>query len=188
MGNIWPFLDENQMKNHFLEGWKKQWLQISCNIIANMTKENVNSCKWQFNHMLQICWLQKTRFLLVDETRDEEKNISLAHYVLRFPKNKKSHLGKFKRRWFGPYWIQYCFCNNIVFVITIDKFDPNCILVNINKLKPYQMHEETPRRLEAQIERGKESQWLETNFFAKILEEFFSMAIKVSLQDKNLLL
>jgi hypothetical protein len=50
------------------------------------------------------------------------------------------------------------------------------------------MHEETPRRLEAQIERGKESQWLETNFFAKILEEFFSMAIKVSLQDKNLLL
>jgi hypothetical protein len=48
--------------------------------------------------MLQICWVQKTRFLLLDETKDEEKIISLAHYVLWFPKSKKSHLGKFKRR------------------------------------------------------------------------------------------
>lgn len=121
--------------------------------------------------MLQICSLQKTRFLLVDETRDEEKNISLAHCVLWFPKSKKSHLGKFKRRWFGPYWIQYCFCNNIIFLITIEKFDPNYILVNIRKLKPYRMHEETPRRLEAQIERRKEFQWLETNFLQKCLRK-----------------
>jgi hypothetical protein len=27
--------------------------------------------------------------------------------------------------------------NNIVLLVTIDKFDPNPILVNINKLKPY---------------------------------------------------
>jgi hypothetical protein len=48
--------------------------------------------------MLQICWVQRKRFLLVDETKDEEKNISFAQYVLWFPKSKKSHLGKFKRR------------------------------------------------------------------------------------------
>jgi hypothetical protein len=45
---------------------------------------------------------------------------------------------------------QYCIFNYN------GKFCPNCILVNISKLKPYQMLEETPRRLEAQIERGKE--------------------------------
>jgi len=50
------------------------------------------------------------------------------------------------------------------------------------------MHEETPRRLEAQIERGKEFQRLETNFFAKVLEEKSSIAINVSLQDNNLLM
>jgi hypothetical protein len=27
--------------------------------------------------------------------------------------------------------------NNIVLLVTIDKFDPNLVLVNINKLKPY---------------------------------------------------
>jgi hypothetical protein len=34
------------------------------------------------------------------------------------------------------YWIQYCLPNNIVLLITIDKFDCNIVLVNINKLKP----------------------------------------------------
>ncbi len=53
--------------------------------------------------MLQICWVQKIIFFLVDEIKDEEKNISLAPYVLWFPKTKKSHLEKFKKRWFGPY-------------------------------------------------------------------------------------
>jgi hypothetical protein len=48
------------------------------------------------------------------------------------------------------------------------------------------MHEETPRRLEAQIERGKEFQWLETFFFAKVIEGKKSIAIKVSSQDNNL--
>jgi len=32
--------------------------------------------------------------------------------------------------------------NNIVSLITIDKFDPNPILVNINKLKPYMFFED----------------------------------------------
>ncbi len=32
--------------------------------------------------------------------------------------------------------------NNIVLLMTIDKFDPNPILVNINKLKPYKFVED----------------------------------------------
>jgi hypothetical protein len=33
--------------------------------------------------------------------------------------------------------IQYCLPNNIILLVTIDKFDHNLILVNIIKFKPY---------------------------------------------------
>jgi hypothetical protein len=36
----------------------------------------------------------------------------------------------------APYRIQYRLPNNMVLLVTIDKFDPNLMLVNINKLKP----------------------------------------------------
>jgi hypothetical protein len=52
------------------------------------------------------------------------------------------HVLKFQRRWFGLYRIQYYFPNNIVLFITIDKFDTNPILVNINKLMPYRFIED----------------------------------------------
>jgi hypothetical protein len=59
-------------------------------------------------------------------------------------KGQKTHLGKFTRKWFGPYIIQFCLPNNIKFLVIMDKFDPNSILANINKLKPYQfMDDET---------------------------------------------
>jgi hypothetical protein len=45
------------------------------------------------------------------------------------------HAPKFQRRWFGPYRIQYCLPNNIVLLVTIDKFNPN-------KLKPYKFIED----------------------------------------------
>jgi hypothetical protein len=35
----------------------------------------------------------------------------------------------------------YFLGNNIVLLVTIDKFDPNPVLVNINKLKPYKFIE-----------------------------------------------
>jgi len=50
------------------------------------------------------------------------------------------------------------------------------------------MHEKTPKRLEAQIERRKEFQQLRTNFFAKVREEKNSIVMNVSLQDNNLLM
>jgi len=42
---------------------------------------------------------------------------------------------------FGPYKIQYYSLNNIVLLVTIDKFNPNPTLVNNNKLKPYRVME-----------------------------------------------
>lgn len=43
----------------------------------------------------------------------------------------------FKEWWFGTYRIQYYLPNNTVSLVTIDNFDPNPVLVNMNKLKPY---------------------------------------------------
>jgi hypothetical protein len=59
--------------------------------------------------------------------------------------------------WFGPYRIQYCLYNIITFLMIVDKFDPNPILVNINKLKPYRFQDTTPSRgLESIVERGRD--------------------------------
>jgi hypothetical protein len=66
-----------------------------------------------------------------------EKQFSLGDYALWFPKGNKSHLGKFTRKWFGPYKVQYAFPNNIMLLVTIEKFETNPMLVNVNKLKPY---------------------------------------------------
>jgi hypothetical protein len=70
-----------------------------------------------------------------------EKQFSFNDYVLCFPKGDKSHLGKFTKKWFGPYRIQYVLPNNIVLLVTIEKFETNLVLVNVNKLKPYKYME-----------------------------------------------
>jgi hypothetical protein len=49
----------------------------------------------------------------------------------------KSHLGKFIRKWFGLYRVQYVLPNNTILLITLINFEHNPMLVNINKLKPY---------------------------------------------------
>jgi hypothetical protein len=58
-----------------------------------------------------------------------------------FPKGNKSHLRKFTKKWFGPYRIQYVLPNNTVILVTIEKFETNPVLVNVNKLKPYKYME-----------------------------------------------
>jgi hypothetical protein len=58
-----------------------------------------------------------------------------------FPKGNKSHLRKFTRKWFEPYKIQYVLLNKIVLLVTIEKFQTNPKLVNMNKLKPYKYME-----------------------------------------------
>ncbi len=54
----------------------------------------------------------------------------------------KTHSLKFHKHWFGPYKIQYFLPNNIMVFVTIDKFDHNLVLININKLKPYRFVED----------------------------------------------
>jgi hypothetical protein len=66
-----------------------------------------------------------------------ETKFQFGDNVLWFLKVILVHVPKFQRRWFGPYRIQYCLLNNMVLLVIIDKFDPNLVLVNINKLKPY---------------------------------------------------
>jgi hypothetical protein len=63
--------------------------------------------------------------------------IPIWRFCLWFPRAIKAHNPKFQRQWFGPYKFQYCLPNNTMLLVIIDKFDPNPILVNINKLKPY---------------------------------------------------
>jgi hypothetical protein len=61
-----------------------------------------------------------------------EKQFSFGDYVLWFPKGNKSHLGKFIGKWFGPYIVQYVLQNNILLLITIEKFETNLVLVNVS--------------------------------------------------------
>ncbi len=56
-------------------------------------------------------------------------------------KGNKSHPRKFTRKWFGPYIIQYVLPNNIVFLVIIENFETNPMLINVNKVKPYKYME-----------------------------------------------
>ncbi len=56
-------------------------------------------------------------------------------------KGIKSHLKKFTRKWFGLYKVQYVLPNNTLLLVTIEKFETNLVLVNMNKLKPYKYME-----------------------------------------------
>jgi len=64
------------------------------------------------------------------------KTFFMEDTIFWFLKGKKEHTKKFKKWWFGLYKIQYCLPNNTILLINIDKFEPNPILVNINKLNP----------------------------------------------------
>jgi hypothetical protein len=108
--------------------------------------------------MAELEHLDETRQEVVDRTGTRQwnitlwaqqnhkiKNFSMGDIVLWFPKGKKEHTGIFLKWWFGPYKIQYCLPNNTILFININKFEPNPILVNINKLKHYQYLGQTPR-------------------------------------------
>jgi hypothetical protein len=71
----------------------------------------------------------------VNLAKVSKKKFKFGDHVLWFPKGHKTHIGKFTKKSFGPYKVQLCLPNNIVFLIMVDKFAPNLVLVNINKLK-----------------------------------------------------
>jgi hypothetical protein len=57
-------------------------------------------------------------------------------------------LGKFKKRWFSPFKVQHCSPNNIVLVF-VNNSEPNPLLVNINKLKPYKYVDQTLKGIQS---------------------------------------
>jgi hypothetical protein len=69
-------------------------------------------------------------------------------YVLWFLKGNKSHLGKFTRKWFGSYSVQYVLLNNTMLLVTIKQFETNPMLVNVNKRKPYKYMESKVQKKE----------------------------------------
>jgi tellurite resistance protein TehA-like permease len=73
--------------------------------------------------------------------RIQKNNFKFSDFALWFPNGSKSHLGKFIRKWFGPYRVQYVLHNNMVLLLTFINFEPNPMLVNINKLKLYKFIE-----------------------------------------------
>ncbi len=79
-------------------------------------------------HQNRALWNQKNNI---------DKQFKFNDLVLWFPKKNKSHLGKFTRKWFGPYRVQYVLPNNMVLLVTLTNFEPNPMLVSINKLKSY---------------------------------------------------
>jgi len=61
-------------------------------------------------------------------TKPQNKKIPyMGDTIFWFLKGRKEHIKKFFKWWFGPYKIQYCFPNNIVLLVNIDKFEPNPI-------------------------------------------------------------
>ncbi len=61
--------------------------------------------------------------------------------------------------------------------MTINKYDPNPILVNINKLKPYRLQDTTVSKgLESTVERGRETTNIEIGFNIIILENEMGQA------------
>ncbi len=66
--------------------------------------------------------------------------------------------------------------------MTIDKFDPNPISVNINKLKPYWFQDITAfRGLESIVEKGRDIANAETGFNIATLENVQGTCTKFSL-------
>jgi hypothetical protein len=74
--------------------------------------------------------------------KNTEKKFQFGGYVLWFPQGKKTQ-GKCKKRWFGPFRVHYCLPNNIVFLVFVNNFELNLVLVNVNMLKPYTYVDQT---------------------------------------------
>ncbi len=87
----------------------------------------------------------------MEATKESKKKFNFGDYVMWFPQGNKSHLRKFTRKWFGPYRVQYVLPNSIMLLATIEKFETNHVLVNVNKLKPYKYMESDVQNQEQQM-------------------------------------
>jgi uncharacterized membrane protein len=58
-------------------------------------------------------------------------------------------MGKFKKRWLGPFMVQYFLPNNLFIFVVVNNFEPNPILVDVNKLKPYTYVDQTLKGIQS---------------------------------------
>jgi hypothetical protein len=58
-------------------------------------------------------------------------------------------MGKFKKSWFGPSRVLYCLPNNYYYFVFVNNFEPNLVLVNVNKLKPYKYVDQTLKGIQS---------------------------------------
>jgi len=62
--------------------------------------EKLQEARMQVAETIKIHHWNRT---LWNQQKNLKKQFSFGDYVLWFPKGNKSHLGKFTRKWFGPY-------------------------------------------------------------------------------------
>ena len=67
------------------------------------------------------------------QTHGKPHQFRMGDYVLWFPKGTNVHAGKLGNKWFGPYRVQYLLPNNTILLVTVDKFDPDPVIVNIQR-------------------------------------------------------
>ncbi len=73
--------------------------------------------------------IQQWNITLWSQHKNTKKQFNSSDYALWFLKGNNSHLGKFNRKWFGLYRVQYVLPNNIVLLVTVEKFETGPILV-----------------------------------------------------------
>ena len=76
------------------------------------------------------------------QTQGKPQQFRMKDYVLWYPKSANVYAGKLRNKWFGSYRVQYLLLNNTVLLVTVEKFDSDPIIVNINKLKTYECPDE----------------------------------------------
>ncbi len=111
-----------------------------------------------------------TRFLWNQQKNNKKKN-QFGEYVLWFPIGEKTHLSKFKKRWFGPFMVHYCLPNNIFHLVFVNNFEPNLVLVNVNKLKPYTYVDQTFKGTQS-LEDQKSLQSIDEDHMEKRFNEY----------------
>ncbi len=91
---------------------------------------------------------QWNRFMW-SQQKNTKKKFQFGDYVLWFTKGEKTHMSKFKKRWFLPFKVEYCLPNNLVLLVYVNNFEPNPILVNVNKLKQYTYVDQTLKGIQS---------------------------------------
>jgi len=83
----------------------------------------------------------------MESTKNIKKKFQFGDYVLWFPKGEKTHMGKFKKRWFGPFKVEYCLPNNNI-LVSINYFEPNYNW-SMLMLKPYTYVDQTLKGIQS---------------------------------------